>query len=163
MIFHRIEPIQHETFYVLADEDAYLDAIASSPVCFSPVSYRQEVVDPGEIPAHAKIVFFDAHDRSIKRVNLETAIKLSMNQPMNEAEEIGVAIETLKMAMQKNGLSAPVSIELQDADQVAKLAALLSANKVTLTSRNLTDAIKHECDKFLFGGMEFNWLRQSVD
>jgi hypothetical protein len=156
MIFFRIEPLQHETFYVLAKEDASLNAIANSPICFSPVSYRQEVVDAGDIPMHAKIVTLDEGGK-IKRVNLETALRISGGKEPDAVNEIGAAIDTLKAAMQRNGLSAPISIQLQDSDQGFKLASFFGGKLIKRSPAGTIASIFGSREGFMICGIKFTW------
>jgi hypothetical protein len=156
VIFTRIEPLQHETFYVLSGEDASLDPISNNPVCFSPVSYRREIVDPGDIPLHAKIVVIGDGGR-IRRVNLEAALEIGSGKQPDAVNEISAAVDTLKAAMQRNGLSAPISIELQDSDQAVKLASLFG-DKLTPKSftRVITSIFRSKSD-FMIRGIRFTW------
>jgi hypothetical protein len=158
MTFHRIEPFAHETFYVLAEEDANLDRIASSPICFSPINYKKEIVDAGDIPVHAKIVTFDKKNGKIRRVNLETALHIESGKTFEAGNEISAAIDTLKMAMQRNGLNAPISIELQDANQAFRLASILDGHiNAGLFAKSA--AAVDSGSNFLINGISFTWSK----
>ena len=157
MMFIKIEPLPHETFYVLADEGADLSQITVNPVCFHPISYRSEIVDPGDIPAQAKIVAVSPVNGSISRVNLETAIRLSMGQEVDGVSDIVAAIDNLKSAMQKNGLQAPVSIELQDINQALKLASMFGSRLTTKPFARLITSLFTKKTDFMIRGIKFNW------
>ena len=159
MIFVRIEPLQHETFYVLTPDKESLQKIANHPVCFSPTSYRQEVVDPGDIPAHAKIVVVNKKDSRVRRVNLETALHMSNGEEIDAVNEITAAIDTLKAAMQRNGLNAPISIELLDVHQAVKLASLFGDTLTTRSFARLVTSVFSSKTDFMIRGIKFTWKR----
>jgi hypothetical protein len=151
--------MQHETFYVLAANKEDLQKIANHPVCFSPISYKQEIVDPGDIPTHAKIVVVNQKDGRIKRVNLETALHMSSGEEIDAVNEITAAIDTLKAAMQRNGLNAPISIELQDAHQALKLASLFGDKLTTRSFARLVTSVFSSKSDFMIRGIKFTWQR----
>lgn len=157
MNFYRIEPFQHETLYVLSEDGESIDRIANNPICFSPIGYKVSEVESGDIPAHAKIVSVDSKSGRVKRINLEIAIKMSQGQDIAGANDITAAIETLKAAFQRNGLDAPVSIQLQDSDQALKLAMLVGGRLSNGSFANLVGAISAGQDGFLVGGIRFSW------
>lgn len=157
MIFVRIEPMQQETFYVLAADKQGLDKIANHPVCFSPINYKQEIVDPGDIPAHAKIVVVGERDGRIRRINLETALQMSNGAEVDAVNEISAAVDTLKAAMQRNGLNAPISIELQDAGQAAKLASMFGDKLTTRSFARIIASIFGSGGGFMIRGIRFTW------
>lgn len=133
MKFHRIEPIPHETFYVLAEDGADLSKITNSSICFSPISYRMEFVEPGDIPTYAKIVTIGRLDGRIRRVNLEIALRLIGSRHAGSVNEVSVAIDALKDALKHNSLNASISIDLKDADQAARFTSLLGREPVPAT------------------------------
>lgn len=159
MIFTRIEPFQQETFYVLSDDGADISRIANSPICFSPVSYRQQIVDAGDIPTNAKIVLVDQRHTRIKLVNLEAAIKLSNGEQFEAAGEISAAIDMLKAAMQRHGLEAPIRIELQNSSQAIKLALLFGDKLSTGALARAITSILTLREGFMILGILFTWKK----
>jgi hypothetical protein len=153
--------MQHETFYVLAANKEDLQKISNHPVCFSPISYRQEVVDAGDIPVHAKIVAISENDGKIRRVNLETALHMSNGEEVDAVNEVAVAIDALKAAMQRNGLSAPISIELQDVHQALKLASLFGNHLTTRSFARLVTSVFTSKSDFRIRGIRFTWQRKN--
>ena len=161
MIFIRIEPFPHETFYVLADEDADISQIATNPICFHPISYKSEAVDPGDIPAQAKIIAIDPANGSVSRVNLETAIQISQGHTVDGAADIVAAIDGLKAAMQKSGLQAPISIELQDIHQALKLASMFGSRLTTKPFARLITSLFTKKTDFMIRGVRFVWRKSN--
>ena len=159
MKFYRIEPIQHETFYVLSEDTPDLPRITHSPICFSPVSCRQELVEVGDIPLHAKIIAIGRFDGRIRRINLETAMQLSTGESSDAINEISAAIDTLKAAMQRNGLNAPISIELQDVHQAIRLASLFGDSLAIKSLSRLITSIFTSREGFLIRGIRFTWVK----
>lgn len=162
MIFTRIEPFPQETFYVLSDEDADLSKIANNPVCFSPVSYRQELVEAGDIPAHAKVVIVEKSHGRIRRINIETAMQISTGGQIEAINEISAAVDMLKAAMQRNGLSAPVCIELQDIGQISKLASLFRGRPgISFLARAAASVFAAKAE-FMINGITFTWRKNKA-
>jgi hypothetical protein len=157
MKFYRIEPFQQETLYVLCEDGQDLGRIANNPVCFSPISYQTAEVESGDIPVHAKIVSIEGRSGRLKRVNLETAIKMSEGQDIAGANDVAAAIETLKAAFQRNGLDSPLSIQLQDSDQAVKLAMLFGDRLSNGSMARLVGSISTNRDSFLINGIRFFW------
>lgn len=157
MKFYRIEPFQQETLYILCEEGQDLDRIANNPVCFSPISYQIAEVESGDIPAHAKIVSTQGRSGRLKRVNLETAIKMSEGHDIAGANDVAAAIETLKAAFQRNGLDSPVSVHLQDSDQAVKLAMLFGDRLSKGSMARLIGSISANQDSFMINGIQFFW------
>lgn len=162
MKFYRIEPFPQETLYALAEESADLNTIANNPICFSPISYQVEEVESGDIPAHAKIVTIDPASKKIKRVNLETAIKMESGQPIPGGNDVSAAIETLKAAFQRNGLNSPLSIQLESSDQAIKLAMMFGDRLSNNAFARLVASISTGRDSFLIGGVRFTWPVEPV-
>jgi hypothetical protein len=157
MKFHRIEPFPQETFYVLAEEHENVNCVANNPVCFSPINYGIEEVEAGDIPVHAKVVVIDPMTGRIRRVNLETAVKMSTGEELSGVNDVAAAVETLRAAFQRNGLNSPVSIQLEDSDQAVKLA-LLFGNRLTDSALSrLIRSITTGRDGFLIDGIRFTW------
>lgn len=157
MKFHRIEPFPQETFYVLAEEHENVNCVANNPVCFSPVNYGIQEVEAGDIPVHAKIVVIDPKTGRIRRVNLETAVKMSTGEELSGVNDVAAAVETLKAAFQRNGLNSPVSIQLEDSDQAVKLALLFGNRLTDNTLSRLIRSITTGRDGFLIDGIRFTW------
>jgi hypothetical protein len=155
--FYRIDPLPQEILYVLAEDSADLNPIANNPVCFSPISYRIEDVESGDIPVHAKIVTIDPASRKIKRINLETAIKMESGEPIQGGNDVSAAIETLKAAFQRNGLNSPLSIQLESSDQAVKLAMMFGDRLSNNAFARLIASISTGQDSFLIGGVRFTW------
>ena len=157
MKFYRIDPFQQETLYVLCEEGQDLNRIASNPVCFSPISYQIAEVESGDIPIHAKIVSIEGRSGRLKRVNLETAIKMNKGHDIAGANDVAAAIETLKAAFQRNGLDSPVSIHLQDSAQAVKLAMLFGDRLSNGSMARLVSPISTNQDSLLVNGIRFFW------
>jgi hypothetical protein len=109
----RVEAIPHETLYVFADNSVKHLDLSNDPACFSPIGYTIEEVEPGDIPAAAKIVAIESPGGPAKRVALETAMQMLGNARPVIRDEIAAAISNLREVMVRNGLHPPVKILLE--------------------------------------------------